>query len=33
MGDEPWELGEIDAIQFSDTERIEYGVETLAQQR
>ncbi|PHS08379.1 MAG: tetratricopeptide repeat protein [Kordia sp.] len=31
--DEPWELGEIDTTKISDTERIEYGVETLAEQR
>ncbi len=33
FGDEPWKRGEIDTTKISDTERIEYGVETLAQQR
>lgn len=33
MGDEPWKLGDIDTTQITDAERIEYGVETLAQQR
>lgn len=33
MGDEPWKRGEIDTTKISDLERIEYGVETLAQQR
>ncbi|WP_299124511.1 DUF6624 domain-containing protein [uncultured Winogradskyella sp.] len=33
MGDEPWKLGDIDTTKISDTERIRYGVETLAQQR
>lgn len=33
MGDEPWKRGEIDTTKISDAERIEYGVETLAQQR
>ena len=33
MKDQPWELREIDTTKISDTERIEYGVETLAQQR
>jgi len=32
-GDSPWELGEIDTTKITDAERIEYGVETLAQQR
>ena len=32
MGDEPWKLAEIDTIKISDTERVEYGVETLAEQ-
>ncbi len=31
--DEPWRLGEIDTTKISDAERIEYGVETLVQQR
>lgn len=30
---EPWELSELDSTQVTDEERIEYGVETLAQQR
>ena len=30
---EPWKLGNIDTTQISDNERVEYGVETLAQQR
>jgi tetratricopeptide (TPR) repeat protein len=33
MRDEPWKLGKIDTTQVTDAERIEYGVETLAQQR
>ncbi|WMN12055.1 hypothetical protein QYS49_32245 [Marivirga salinae] len=33
MGDKPWKLGEIDTTQVTDAERIEFGVETLAQQR
>jgi len=33
MGDEPWNLGEIDTTKISDTERIKYGVETLEEQR
>lgn len=33
FGDEPWKRGEIDTTKISDDERIEYGVETLAQQR
>lgn len=31
--DDPWELYELDTTKVTDTERIEYGVETLAQQR
>jgi tetratricopeptide (TPR) repeat protein len=31
--DEPWQLGKMDTTKISDAERIEYGVETLAQQR
>jgi tetratricopeptide (TPR) repeat protein len=31
--DEPWQLGEIDTTQITDAQRIEYGVETLAEQR
>lgn len=31
--DDPWEIGEMDTTKISDAERIEYGVETLAQQR
>lgn len=31
--DEPWQLGKMDTTKISDEERIEYGVETLAQQR
>ncbi len=31
--DAPWQLGKIDTTQVSDAERIEYGVETLAEQR
>lgn len=31
-GDGPWKLGEIDTTQVTDAERIEFGVETLAQQ-
>ena len=30
---EPWELRDIDTTQISDAERIEYGVETLAEQK
>lgn len=30
---EPWRLGKIDTTKISDKERIEYGVETIAQQR
>jgi len=33
MQDQPWELREIDTTKITDAERIEYGVETLAQQR
>ncbi|WP_375578873.1 hypothetical protein ABWH96_17910 [Marivirga tractuosa] len=33
MRGEPWELQEIDTTQITDAERIEFGVETLAQQR
>ena len=33
MGDEPWKLGKIDTTKITDAERIEYGVETLTQQR
>ena len=33
MGDEPWKLGEIDTTKISDAVRIEYGVETLIEQR
>jgi tetratricopeptide (TPR) repeat protein len=33
MKDQPFELQEIDTTKVTDTERIEYGVETLAQQR
>jgi tetratricopeptide (TPR) repeat protein len=33
MNEEPWQLREIDSTQITDAERIEYGVETLAQQR
>jgi len=29
----PWVLGKIDSTKISDTERIEFGVETLAEQR
>ena len=32
-GDEPWILSEIDTTKITDAERIEYGVETLAEQR
>lgn len=32
MKDQPWELREIDTTKITDAERIEYGVETLAQQ-
>jgi len=31
--DEPWQLGKMDTTIISDAERIEYGVETLAEQR
>lgn len=31
--DEPWQLGKMDTTKISDAERIEYGVETLAEQR
>jgi tetratricopeptide (TPR) repeat protein len=31
--DKPWELAKMDSTKISDKERIEYGVETLAQQR
>lgn len=31
--DEPWQLGKMDTTKVSDAERIEYGVETLAEQR
>lgn len=33
MKDQPWELRQIDTTKITDAERIEYGVETLAQQR
>lgn len=33
MRDQPWELREIDTTKITDAERIEYGVETLAQQK
>jgi tetratricopeptide (TPR) repeat protein len=33
MRGKPWELREIDTTQISDAERMEYGVETLAEQR
>lgn len=33
MKDQPWELREIDTTMITDAERIEYGVETLAQQK
>jgi hypothetical protein len=33
MNGEPWELRDIDTTIITDAERIEYGVETLAQQR
>lgn len=33
MKDQPWELRELDTTKITDAERIEYGVETLAQQR
>ncbi len=33
MDNDPWQLSEIDTTKISDKERIEYGVETLAQQR
>ncbi|BDD01407.1 tetratricopeptide repeat protein [Persicobacter psychrovividus] len=31
--EEPWQLGKMDTTKVSDAERIEYGVETLAEQR
>jgi len=31
--DEPWQLGSMDTTKISDAERIEYGVETLAEQK
>ncbi len=31
--DEPWQMGKMDTTKVSDAERIEYGVETLAQQK
>jgi tetratricopeptide (TPR) repeat protein len=31
--DEPWQIGKMDTTKISDAERIEYGVETLAQQK
>ncbi len=31
--DKPWELAKIDTTKISDAERLEYGVETLAQQK
>jgi len=33
MGDEPWELYELDTTKVTDKERKEFGVETLAEQR
>ncbi|MEM6687542.1 MAG: hypothetical protein AAF617_17325 [Bacteroidota bacterium] len=33
MNGEPWTMGEIDTTKVTDEERIEFGVETLAQQR
>lgn len=33
MNGQPWELQNMDTTKISDSERIEYGVETLAQQR
>jgi hypothetical protein len=30
---EPWKMGEIDTTKITDQQRIEYGVETLAQQK
>jgi len=33
MKDQPWELRETDTTKITDAERIEYGVETLAQQK
>ncbi len=33
MGDEPWKIGKIDTTKISDAERIEYGVETLEEQK
>jgi tetratricopeptide (TPR) repeat protein len=33
LKDQPWVLSEIDTTKVTDAERIEYGVETLAQQR
>ena len=31
--DEPWQIGKMDTTKVSDAERIEYGVETLAEQK
>ena len=31
--DEPWQIGKMDTTKISDAERIEYGVETLGEQR
>lgn len=31
--DEPWQIGKMDTTKISDAERVEYGVETLAEQR
>ena len=31
--DEPWQLGKMDTTKITDEERVEYGVETLAEQR
>ncbi|MFK7781476.1 tetratricopeptide repeat protein [Psychroserpens sp.] len=31
--DEPWQIGKMDTTKISDAERIEYGVETLAEQK
>lgn len=33
MGDEPWKLAKIDTTIITDKERIEYGVETLSEQK
>lgn len=33
MRDEPWVLSEMDTTKITDAERIEYGVETLSEQR